>query len=91
MIEIIKTLGNTPAGPKIFTAIPPPLMAHGSIGANQTVINSVYPKLVPLINAANSLAANTIIDVFSAMGGSPDWASKFPASCTLATAKVRPH
>jgi hypothetical protein len=39
-------LGETAAGPKIFTAIPPPLMASRSIGANQTVINSVYPKVL---------------------------------------------
>jgi hypothetical protein len=57
MIALVKTLGTTPAGPKIFTAIPPPLMAARSIGANQTVINSVYPKLVPLINAAAKVRA----------------------------------
>ena len=55
MIKLVKTLGTTAAGPKIFTAIPPPLMAKDSIGANQTVINSVYPKLVPLINAAGDI------------------------------------
>ena len=31
-----------------------------------------------------------VIDVFTGMGGSPDWATKFPASCTLATAKTYP-
>lgn len=55
MISLVKTLGTTSAGPKIFTAIPPPLMAARSIGANQTVINSVYPKLIPLINAAGNV------------------------------------
>ena len=55
MIKLVKTLGTTAAGPKIFTAIPPPLMAMDSIGANQTVINSVYPKLIPLINQAGDI------------------------------------
>ena len=55
MIEVVKGLGTTPTGPKIFTAIPPPLMAQYSIGANQTVINSVYPKLVPMINTVSIL------------------------------------
>lgn len=40
MIEVIRTLGTTPGvPPTIFIAAPPPLMQHGSIGANQTVIN----------------------------------------------------
>ena len=70
-------------------AIPPPLHQLYSIGANQTVINSLYPKLVPLINTANKLQ-HPSIDVFTAMGGASDWAKTFPASCTLATAKTYP-
>jgi len=87
MITVVKTLGTTPAGPKIFTAVPPPLMAQFSIGANQTVINSVYPKLVPLINKAGDIGT-TSIDVFSGMGGVADWSTVFPKSCTLDTAKT---
>ena len=87
MIKLVKTLGTTPAGPKIYVAIPPPLMQLDSIGANQTVINSVYPKLVPLIAKANGVTT-TPIDIFTGMGGSPDWASKFPGKCSLATAKT---
>jgi len=89
MIKLVKTLGTTAAGPKIYTAIPPPLMQQYSIGANQTVINSVYPKLVPLINQANDIGTD-VIDVFSGMGGVPDWQTKFPTSCSLATAKTYP-
>eukprot|EP00035_Acanthoeca_spectabilis_P020900 m.435162 g.435162 ORF g.435162 m.435162 type:complete len:411 (-) comp17818_c0_seq1:77-1309(-) len=87
MISLVKTLGTTSAGPKIFTAIPPPLMAARSIGANQTVINSVYPKLIPLINAAGNIGT-PVIDIFSAMGGTPNWKETFPASCSLETAKT---
>merc|ERR1719482_2582049 len=67
MIDVVRHLGTTDAGPKIFIAIPPPLMQLDSIGANQTVINSVYPKLIPMINKANELPHDSI-DIFSQMG-----------------------
>ena len=42
MIDLVRTLGpNSTTPPVIYLAIPPPLMQHGSIGANQTTINSV--------------------------------------------------
>ena len=51
MIDLVRTLGtggpNSP--PAIYVAMPPPLMQHGSIGANQSAINDVYPRLIPLI------------------------------------------
>ena len=91
MLSLARTLGTGAAGsPSIFTAIPPPLMQVDAIGANQTVINSVYPQLVPLINDANTLSSASI-DVYGTMGGSPTWESKFPASCTLDTAKTYPY
>ena len=79
MIKVAQGQGN----PKIHVAIPPPLMAQYSIGANQTVINSVYPKLVPLIGKANGITAAPI-DVFTGMGGVADWATAFPKSCSIA-------
>jgi lysophospholipase L1-like esterase len=79
MIKVASGQGN----PKIHVAIPPPLMAQYSIGANQTVINSVYPKLVPLIGKANGITAAPI-DVFTGMGGVADWATAFPKSCSIA-------
>lgn len=87
MIDVVRHLGTTDAGPKIFVAIPPPLMQLDSIGANQTVINSVYPKLIPLIHAANKLT-EPVIDIFTGMGGVPDWAKVFPDKCSLETAKT---
>ena len=81
MIELLRTLGTTPAGPKIFTAVPPPLMQQGAYGMNQTVINDVFPKLVRAINADAKLGTAPI-DVFSALGGSSTWQKDFPASCT---------
>lgn len=89
MISLVKTLGTTPAGPKIFIAIPPPLMQQKAYGMNQTVINSVYPKLVPLINAAAKVGTE-VIDAFSGMGGIATWAKDFPAKCTDGTPATWP-
>ena len=51
MIKLVQTLGTTPGvPPTVYAMIPVPLMQHGAIGANQTVINSVYPALIPLIS-----------------------------------------
>lgn len=85
MIDLVRTLGTTPAGPEIFIAIPPPLMKQGVYGMNATVINKVFPDLVPAINSANSLPHNAI-DVFDALGGNMQ--SQFPpGGCTLSTMK----
>mmetsp|Transcript_64106 Transcript_64106/g.151687 ORF Transcript_64106/g.151687 Transcript_64106/m.151687 type:complete len:307 (-) Transcript_64106:31-951(-) len=86
MINLIRTLGTTAAGPEIYVAIPPPLMALDAYGMNQTVINDVFPTLIPAINAANKLP-NPAIDVFTAMGGASK--SQFPkGGCTLQTESV---
>jgi len=82
MISEVRTLGRTADGPDVYVAVPPPLMQHGSIGANQTVINSVYPKLVPLIAQANKIVPAPI-DVYSGMGGVTDWQAEFPSSCQI--------
>ena len=83
MINLVRTLGTTPGvPPTIYVAAPPPLMQHGSIGANQTVINSVYPALVPMIAAAANVST-VPISIFAALGGVPNWQEAFPSSCTL--------
>lgn len=82
MIELIKTLGTTPAGPKIYVMIPVPLFQQGAYGMNETVINGVYPKLVPLIQKDNAGVLGPI-DLYSQMGGVSDWQAKFPKSCSL--------
>jgi lysophospholipase L1-like esterase len=83
MITLLRTLGTTPAGPNIYVMIPPPLMQHDAYGMNQTVINSVYPKLIPLIQKANNV--NGPIDIYASMGGTPDWEEQFPAKCELSS------
>jgi len=80
MIDFVRTLGTTTDGPKIYAVTPPALMQQGAYGMNQTVINSIYPKLVPLIQKANGVFG---IDVYTGMGGVPDWQSKTPDNCTL--------
>ena len=83
MIDLVRTLGpdaNTP--PIIYAMIPVPLMQHGAIGANQTVINSVYPQLVPLIAAAANLTT-VPINNFAGMGGVPNWPATFPNGCSI--------
>lgn len=86
MVELVRTLG-TKAGvsPKIYTLIPPPLMALNVYGMNQTVINSVFPRLVPLIGKAN--AVDGIIDVYTGMGGKADWTVNpaWPLKCNVSS------
>lgn len=82
MIALVRTLGTTAGvAPQIFIAAPPPLMQHGSIGANQTVINSVYPSIIPMIGKLANVTT-VPISVYAALGGVPDWQTAFPKSCT---------
>eukprot|EP00658_Telonema_sp_P-2_P077517 TRINITY_DN702_c0_g1_i3.p1 TRINITY_DN702_c0_g1~~TRINITY_DN702_c0_g1_i3.p1 ORF type:complete len:307 (+),score=61.87 TRINITY_DN702_c0_g1_i3:209-1129(+) len=85
MIALVNTLGTTPAGPKVYVMTPPPLMALNAYGMNQTVINSVFPKLVPLI-AQSSPGVHGPIDVFGAMGGVSNWETMYPPSCAIGSA-----
>jgi hypothetical protein len=94
MMEVVADLGRSPLGPKVLTMTPPPLMQQSSYGMNQTVINTVFPALVPAITqaaaakAAVSGHAGTIsgpIDIFTGMGGCPDWQLKFPKQCDLSS------
>ena len=90
MIALARTLGASADAPppRVFVTAPPPLMMRGAIGANQTVINSVYPQLVPLIAAANDAPE---IDVFGGMGGVADWEDEYPdkASSTAPSRRAR--
>ena len=65
------------AGPEIYIAVPPPLASAFYYGMNETVINSVLPHLMPLINAANQMP-HPVIDVFGALGGTKHWNTSFP-------------
>ena len=53
--------------PNISATIPIPNYKNGVYGMNQTVINTIFPKLVPEI--ANELTPNPPLDMFDCMGG----------------------
>eukprot|EP00966_Prymnesium_polylepis_P064295 1490596-Prymnesium_polylepis.1 len=57
-------------------------MQERAYGMNQTVINSVFPTLVPAIASANKLRG--AIDIFNLFGGS-DQQDFPPGGCTLDT------
>merc|ERR1711957_565134 len=81
MVDLVRTLGTTAGvAPKVYGLIPPALMEPFAYGMNQTVINSVFPDLVPIIAKDNKLDGT--IDVFSGMGGVSDWHDQFPHKCT---------
>lgn len=83
LLDVIKGLGTTPAGPKIYLMIPPPLMQQGAYAMNQTIINTVFPRLIPLIYQANNGSLQGLIDIYSGFGGVSNWQSVFPESCVL--------
>jgi len=85
LVSLVETLGTTPGTPPaIYAMIPPPLMAQYAYGMNNTVINTVYPQLVPLIASANK-AVSGVVDLYTAMGGEYQWATDeaWPSSCQL--------
>jgi hypothetical protein len=82
LLTVVRGLGRTAAGPDVYMMIPPPLMKWGAIGANQTVINSVYPWLLPAINQAHGFT-HPAIDVFAGLGGVPNWAVTYGPECQL--------
>ena len=78
MIDTLRLRAN-----KIFALVPPPIYgasAADQIGANQSVINSVLPKLIPKIAKTNNVE---LISVYEGMGGAADWSTnpKFPKDC----------
>ena len=49
-MRLLHATGRSPSTPpEVYVAMPPPLMAPRAYGMNQTVINSVLPKLAALI------------------------------------------
>lgn len=82
MVDVVRGLGTSDVPPQIYTMIAPPLMKQGDYGMNQTVINSVFPTLLPLIAKEKELLGP--IDVFKGFGGISDWQAHFPeAGCVL--------
>ena len=81
MISVIRTLGKT-SPPKIYITVPISLLQQGVYGMNQTVINSMYPKLIPMIAKENNV--ELITQVYDGFGGEDDWKTDLPVNgCTL--------
>lgn len=79
MLDVVKTLGrDADYAPEIHIMVPPPLMLNGAYNMNETIINTVLPRLMPLISEANAGVVTSLIDVFSGFGGVADWESEFP-------------
>eukprot|EP01079_Euglenida_sp_SAG-EU17-18_P011525 gene11525-313_t len=87
LLEVIKDAGAGMVPPAVYIMIPPALMEQGAYGMNQTIINTVFPRLVPLIAASNSRDHDKIglIDVYKGMGGvpAPGWKTALPPKCVL--------
>ena len=90
MVEIALSRGTTPGvAPMVYVMTPPPLMADNpGWPTMQTTINTLFPKLIPEMAAQTPGVQQPPIDMYAAFGGVADWAEKFPASCTLDTAKT---
>lgn len=88
MIELVRSLGTTDLPPHVYMLIPPPLMHRSAYGINQTIINTVFPRLIPAIQKANSVLGP--IDVFTGLGGVADWAKRFPSKCMHNTGDAWP-
>merc|ERR1719272_2184299 len=63
--------------PVVVIMRPPPLWRDSDYGMNQTILNTVMPPLVPAISSLAKLSYPPI-DVYSALGGTPDWKTTYP-------------
>jgi len=84
LLDVLKTVGpddGTP--PEVYIMVPPPLMQDGAYNMNQTIINTIFPQLIPMIGAANSDVVTGVVDVYTGMGGvpAPDWETQMPPKC----------
>lgn len=73
---MIKSFTDLSSRPTVHVMVPPPLYFDGCYGMNQTVLNSVFPRVVPDIAQRNGLAVP--IDLYTlyqqhcpVVGGTP--------------------
>lgn len=66
--EFIKIV-NSSGSAEIFLAVPPPVTIRAPWGINQTVVNSILPRMIPKLAKENAIRSDHIIDLFSALGG----------------------
>merc|ERR1719329_924503 len=61
---------------------PPPMMGFlPGWPSMQTTINTLFPKLFPVMAKATPGVVG-MIDIFTGLGGVPDWQAAFPKSCS---------
>lgn len=63
-VDMVQQMRNLKTAPKIFVMIPPPLFQPGVYDMNATIINSIFPTLVPDI--AKVMGAE-VIDLYSVL------------------------
>ena len=70
-IEMAESFIDLPSKPEVYLMIPPPLYVDGFLEMNQTVINHMFPQIIPDIAKSEELkdADVKVIDVFNMMGG----------------------
>ena len=63
---------NLPSKPDLYLMISPPLYQELRYGINHTVINEIFPQLIPMIAQNLSLENDKsvdVIDIFNTLGG----------------------
>merc|ERR1712232_1036314 len=86
LLEVIASVGpDASTKPEVHIMIPPELTKNGAYHMNQTIINTVFPRLVPIIAEANKDIVDNVIDAYTGMGGipAPAWETQMPKECNL--------
>ena len=64
---MVNQFNNIPSKPDIYVTTPVPNYKNGVYGMNQTVINDIFPAVLPEI--ASELTVHKTLDIFNCMGG----------------------
>ena len=79
---LIESVGSISS--EVFLVIPPPVVTQGGYSINATVVNSILPRLLPLIAANGSIPGSHVVDAFGVLGGRQVDPQHLPSSgCTL--------
>jgi hypothetical protein len=78
-LEMATTFMNLENKPDLYIMIPPPLYKDGDYNMNQTVINKIFPELIPEIAKQLDLEDDKVIDIYNILGGSE--MNKFEMFC----------
>lgn len=88
MVTTFQALDPTP---EIWMIVPPPLYGEG-YDMNATIINEIFPTLIPQL--ADRLNATGVIDIFSALGGrelkAPELLCNYQSAAAASRRETRP-